>query len=182
MRNATHDFSLSSPALLVDFAAIDELLQRPLHDILVSSRRIPYIFHNPKIALAEFLLVENRAGARQRRLLPGREPGAGCAQEDERGEEVFRICRAYAESFHPVDVVRGCDIARRHNDLELNKVCDVENRRFAPRDTRSLQQEVELRPALSFLPIVGNFCSTGGAQISCYRPVLIIEGEGEVER
>lgn len=44
-----------------------------------------------------------------------------------------------------------------------------------------MQRPIELREALSLLPIVGNFCSTRGAQISRYRPVLVIEGENEVE-
>ena len=40
---------------------------------------------------------------------------------------------------------------------------------------------VEIRPPLSLLSIVDNSYSTEKAQVSCYRPVLVVEGGGEVE-
>lgn len=144
MRDATHDSSLSFPGRDIDFAAIDKLFQRFLHDIFFISRPIPYVGRNPKNARAEFFFIANRAVSRRRRLLPSRETGAGCAREDEAGEEVLRVCRPLAESGHSVEVVLRCDIARRHNDLELNKVCDVEYWWFAPRNAGSCSGQSNL--------------------------------------
>lgn len=184
MRNASHNFGLFPPTLLVHFAVLDELVQRRLHDILLSCRHVPHIRHNPKSALAELFLVENlaRAGTRRRRLLPGGEPGALQTSDNERGEQVLGIFRAHAELLHLLDVVRGREVATGHDDLELNKVCDVENGVFALRNAGAYQGPVEIRQSLSRLSIVGDLCSARGAKVSRNRHVrLVVEAEGEME-
>lgn len=182
MRNTAHYFRLFLPHLLAKGAALDKLCQGPLHNILFPCRQVPHICHFPIITLAKFFPVENRAGAtaHRRRLLSAGEPGALSALDNERGEQVLRIFRAQAEFPHPVDVFRRRVLAKRQNDLELHKVCEIENRWFAICNAGTFQRPFEVGQALSFLLIVGNFCSALGAQVSYYRPVLIVEGDGEV--
>lgn len=107
--------------------------------------------------------------------------GAWRAPKNERGEEILRVCRALAEPGHLVDVVLGRDIARRYNDLELDIACEIEDRGFVAQNSGPLQEKIEIRPSLSLLSIVDDSSSTKRAQVSCYRPVLVVEGEGEVE-
>lgn len=161
---------------------MDKLSQRPLYNILFSRPHIPHISHNSGCTLAEFCNVQKLvgAGARRRRLLPAREPGALSALNEQRGEQILGISRAHAEFFHLLDVFRGYDAAMWHNDLELDKVCDIKNWWLALCNAGTYQRPVEIGQALSFLPIVGNFCANRGAQVSCYRDVLIVEGDGEV--
>ena len=165
MGNATHYLRLFLPHLLAKGTTLDKLCQRLLHNILFPCRQAPHICHFPIIALAKFFLVENRAGAtaHRRRLLSAGEHGALNALDDERGEQVFRIFRAQTEFPHPFDVVRRCVLATRQNDLELYKVCEIENRWFSIGNAGTFERPIEVGQALSFLVIVGNFGSACGA-------------------
>lgn len=97
-------------------------------------------------------------------------------------KEANRFLRcAHAEFFHLVDVVSRCAVVMRHDGLELNKVCDIENWCFIVCDAGTYQRPVEVRQALSLLLIVDDFRFTRGAKVSCYRYVPIVEGKGEVE-
>ena len=168
MRYTLHYIRLFSPGLLAKVAAFDKLIQRPLRNILFSSYQIPRVRHNPKTPLANSFLVEDRAGAGalRRRLLSARESGALSALDDERCEQVLWIFPAQAELSDFLYPFWGSVVALRQNDLELNKVCDVENWRFAICNAGAFQRPFEVGQALSFLPIVGNFGSALGAQVS----------------
>ncbi len=79
-----------------------------------------------------------------------------------------------------LDIFRACVIAVGQDDLELKPVGDVENGWPAKGFAGAHQGPVEVGQALPFLLIVGNLSPVPGAQVSYYREVLIVEGDGEM--